>query len=335
MKNHSMILFVLALLAAGMQPVTAQERELNLWSSRLDSMLMHLQALQAAQEQAARQADSLAVRIQALKSKHSANVVEARELEYRLRVSQEVAAHQQQIQRQTATTLHALVRFSEATLKNLNKMIDALTAQLAHASRPEERARLAASLHRATELRRRCLQYAGLPPQSIPIIDVQIEADDTPAQIEAKADFLLDQADRLQSAAARMAKKIDELRDELRLRNRLADFVDDLAAFDPGNELVQSNTRSGTAALNATGESSGERVVDVKSGAPEITATAQVTPASILLEPQWPANTTTLTSAELEAWISKLAQQRRQALHSADSLKHQAEAFRTLLKKNR
>ncbi|MFQ5633030.1 MAG: hypothetical protein ACE5I1_30040, partial [bacterium] len=194
-----------------------------------------------------------------------------------------------------------------------------------------EKKRFAVALQQATVLRNRCRQYINAMPFDIPVIEVRIQQDDSPKQIAQKADFLLDQSDRLKNTAERIDKKLNELQDEVELRGRLADFVDDLAAFDPGNESVTGANRNAENAAAAVDQESDFTAIGEKSRLGQLGADFPVSQFVLNLETNWPANTSQLSTDELENWITQLERQQNEIVAKSDSLVQRAKVFRNIL----
>jgi len=71
-----------------------------------------------------------------------------------------------------------------------------------------------------------------------------IELDDTPKEIEAKADFYRDREDRYREKAQELQGHIKKVRDETILRKRMAELVDDTRLFDHRDEPFATKTSS-------------------------------------------------------------------------------------------
>lgn len=319
----------LAFCLFGAQIGTAQDFDLDRIEQRLDSLESRYQQIQLVKKQLSTRGDSLAAIIHTLKAKSDRSFVEEHELENQLRVSQTIAGSTQAAYQNEALLLHELTVFAEKAFKNLNASIKILTENLQSAKDQNDAAavkRLAGDLQRATILRSRCQGYLNAPPGNLPLIHIQISASDSPKQIKEKADFLLDQSDRFKKASEQIENKLKELSDEIDLRDRLSDFVDDLAAFDPATETVAgAGRRSANAAASETSQLNDS---ETRTSAGQPFALSHATQH---LSDDWPTNIATLSTEDLESWLKQLQSQQRTLDATADSLAQKSAAFRKIL----
>lgn len=311
---------------------TAQVHELPELQARLDSLETQYQLVQLQKKQLSMQADSLTEIINRLKTQRTKNLISERELERQLGLSQTLAERHQAAQ-QRETFLHSeLMRFSEDALKNLNETIKLITdsLQISQSKRDDAgKRRLSTNLQLANRLRNRCQAYLNISPGVIPVVEVQIETDDTPKQVAQKTDFILDQSDRLKSAAKRIGKKLGEMKGEIELRRRLTDFVGDLTAFDPRSESISGSIQRSEGALAVTEDQA--NLSDDQTRVGQISNDLSLSHILLNFETNWPTNTAQLSLDELEEWIEQLGRQQKQLISTADSLAQKAVEFRKIL----
>lgn len=150
----------------------------------------------------------------------------------------------------------------------------------------------------------------------IRLSEIQIEPDDTPKQIQQKADLLKDQEDKFRVLAKQLNSRKQELQKELNLRSRIDDLVMDLALFDQQEEILGNLSASGA---NLQTE-------DVQT-AVDFTERSTFSDNDLFLVGQKDFDFSTLSSEQLEEIIENLAKQEQQAKTKADSLDKRAETF--------
>ena len=158
------------------------------------------------------------------------------------------------------------------------------------------------------------------PPPPVLIYEVRIEPDDDARILLRKADFLRDQADRLEREMRAFEQKLASMREEAGLRVRMQEFTQELALLDPANEGLRANnaTASGQSDFASSAASSAEsRVAEAGSG-------AAVDP---LISWTWPGSVSDLSDQDLRAWQKRLEQWRARRQTQADSLRRRAEDF--------
>ncbi|MFQ5824748.1 MAG: hypothetical protein ACE5JB_11875, partial [bacterium] len=149
------------------------------------------------------------------------------------------------------------------------------------------------------------------------ISKLQIDPDDTPKQIEQKADLLKDQEDKLLRFAQQINRQTEELHRELEIQNRIGDLVTDLALFDQQEEALGNVSTLNTKALTA-GEEGGP-TEDYKENREFIEENLYVG--------QKDFDFSNLSTEQLEEVIENLKKRRQRIQAQADSLAKQAEAF--------
>jgi type IV secretory pathway TrbF-like protein len=311
------------LLLGSIAAAQAQSIQVPRLRAQLDSLEMRYRSASAASEVLSRQADSLAAVIKKRKSARAVNLLKDRALAEELQRSQTLANNLQTARQLQAVQLDSLIQKAEQTLKILNDEVTQLTLKFSAAKLEGNRDlqnRLATDLREVESLRQRCQTLLQNAPAPAPVIEVRANPDDSPEVLAQKADFLLDQSDRLRRSAAQAERKSKQVRQELTVRERLSDFVQDLRVFDPATETPRTANESATLTLdpgtdfNATPER-----VGFPAGAAQL----------ILVNEQfWPQDIGQLSNADLKRWISRLELQQRQWLMQADSLAQRSKELR-------
>jgi chromatin segregation and condensation protein Rec8/ScpA/Scc1 (kleisin family) len=318
MKKLALTIFLFGQIAFG-QGVSQQEL-----TAQLDNYEANYHRANDAAENLSRRADSLAKVIRKRKSDKSRNILSDRALAEELRLSQELAGKLQKAQHFEEVQLDSLIRKAEQTLKILNDEVTRLTIQFSaakSAGNSAQQKNLAAELREMERLRQRCQTLLKNAPAPAPLMQVIVQPDDSPEQIAQKSDFMLDQADRLRRHAAQAEGKSKQLRQELTMRERLADFVQDLRVFEPAGETPR-------AAAGVAGQRSNTEPTSVDAARETI---ANLTPMLIANEQLWPQDPTRLSDTDLKKWVARLESQQRQWIAQADSLARQAQQIKKLI----
>ena len=287
--------------------------------AQLDSYESRYRSASATTEILSRQADSLAKVIQKRKSNNSRSILSDRALAEELRLSQELSGKLQNAQHFEEVQLDSLIRKAEQTLKILNDEVTRLTIQFSAAKSDGNSAQqknFAGELREVEKLRHRCQTLLKNTPAPAPLMQVMIQPDDSPEAIAQKADFVLDQSDRLRRNAQQTEEKTKQVRQELVMRERLADFVQDLRVFDPSAETAQGVSTSGDQTRSQTGSPE----TDVSSGFADRAATQPISSLLLVNDTVWPQDISQLSNSDLKKWITHLENQRKYWLAQADSL---------------
>lgn len=300
------------------QAAFAQTNSPRALISQLDSYESRYHSASAASEILSHQADSLAKVIQKRKSNNSRNILSDRALAEELKLSQELSGKLQNAQHFEEVQLDSLIRKAEQTLKILNDEVTRLTIQFSAAKSNGNSAQqkiFAGELREVEKLRQRCQTLLKNAPAPAPLMQVMIQPDDSPEVIAQKADFVLDQSDRLRRNAMQTEEKTNQMRQELAMRERLADFVQDLRVFDPSSEATQGAPATGNRSTSPLG------IPETESGAfADRAATQPISNLLLANDAVWPQDISQLSNNDLKKWIAYLENQRRYWLAQADSL---------------
>jgi len=297
-------------------PVLAQTPARIKLQAELDDLSTNLKGFQRQQQVLYVQADSLAKDIQRRKQQ-TPSLLQERGLDAALRFSQTLADSLQTLQGREQRLDFALRQKAEALLKILNDDIARLVKQGEALKRDKNfspREQIARELQQCREWQRRCQAWLEQPPPPIIIYQVEAQPQDTPETLRRKADFLRDQSDRLRREVNRLETKITGIRDETQMRQRVADFAEDLSLLDPNREGVASPSSGDANAPALSPERSSKDFAEL----------SNPSAAQLPVYQNWPAQLGELSFDELERWRRQLERQKKQRQTQADSLMKRA-----------
>ncbi len=300
--------------------VWAQSQESRFLKTELDSLAERLAGIHAGQQLMSKRADSVAQAISRLKSR-PASPLETRSLNEAYRASQIVADSLQGLQNRGQTMDRRLRQKAEALLKNLNTEMAAMAEAKTAAQKQRDRnagQRLNQEIQSCRQWQKICRQILDEPPPPVLIYEVRIAPDDDARTLQSKADFLRDQADRVERELRAYDHKLAAMREETTLRQRLQEFSQELALFDPANEGLRARERDEAAGLASRTDNI---PVLESSAAQSFNSRASVEP---LISFNWPGNVSDLSDQDLRAWQKRLQQWRVQRQAQADSLRRRA-----------
>jgi len=314
-------------------PLLAQMPTRDRMKTELDSLSTMNERLNRQQQVLSAQADSLAKDIQRRKQQ-APSLLQDRGLEAALRFSQTLADSLQKLQVLANRQDNLLRQKAEVLLKILNSDIARLAKQnesLKQQKNSLQQEQVTRELQLCREWQQRCRELLTQPSPAILIYEVQARPDDAPETLRRKADFLRDQADRLRREAKRLDGKITEIRDETQVRQRVAEFANDISLLDPNREGVA--TSSGEVSDNAS--LVGGAAVRTDFSQSDNLGNANLAELTLPTSQLWPAQLGRLSGEDLEKWQGKLEQQKKRRQAQADSLMQRATEIESLLKKPR
>ncbi|MDZ7268600.1 MAG: hypothetical protein ONB48_12760 [candidate division KSB1 bacterium] len=301
----------------------AQNEKLRGQKVELDSLVQRLFEVQARQKVMSRQADSLARVISKLKQR-PLSPFETRTLETALARSQIMADSLQALQRREQGLDRMLRQKAELLLKNLHDELVRLVESGKEAKKSGNRTlqeHVAREIRTCRQWQAFCQQILAEPPPAIVIYEVRAEPGDDEITLKRKADFLRDQADRLERDARRLEQKLSEIRAEEEMRQRMNEFAADIALLEPLNEGLRS-----TSGINREG--TGPVGVDHPGRAGELLLQS-LSPGTVAAF-SLPANIAELSSQDLQRWQERLHRLLQQRRWQADSLKKRADEVEKL-----
>ncbi len=321
-KHISIILILSALFGANLlaQEIVSLEKEL----ARLDSLIEQQSNLRTI---LIRDLAAYAKEIQDLKAKESRSYFQQQRLERLLKDSQDVTRKIEKIDSQVQSLQNAYV-------KNANRLVYLYDAEISKRLKQLENQKLESTRQREllAEIERLRLRAEATKEKigeskimNLKIPRLAIEADDSPKQIEQKADLLKDQEDKLRATAARIEKQTADLKKEMELKSRMSDLMTDLSVFDQQEEAMGNvNTFD---VQDLTGEAGAPTSPDGQFG--NEAGRGQIGKAieQSLIFGQTDFDFGTLSPEELEDVIANLKKQEQRLKAQADSLARQAEAF--------
>lgn len=253
--------------------------------------------------------------IQTLKRDDDLNYFQRQRLEDLLKDAQSISNEIEQIDRE-------IREFREKQNQVGIRLLELYDAEISARVRALEQEKLTpenkqAHLKRIESLREKQAQVRqALDPNGVGELQLnklQIETDDSPRQIERKADLLKDQEEKLRKYANRLDEQAKDLRKELNLRTRINDLVTDIALFDQQEEAVTDASTQSVESLGPIGETSD--VSQRRSGLEGL-------PLG-----QRDFDFTSLSTDQLETLLEKMAAQKARTEATADSLSRQADKF--------
>jgi hypothetical protein len=319
-KNISIVLILSALfaikLSAQESAIVSSEKELT----RLEEAM-----LQTGNQRTAltRDVAAYAKEIDNLKAEKSLSYFQQQRLERLLKDSQDITrkiekldSELQSLQKSYVRTGNKLVALYDAEISKNVKQLE--NQQLASGRQRELLADIERLRVRSESVKER-FRETKIAAHKIPRL--QIEADDSPKQIEQKADLLKDQEDKLRASATKIEKQAKELKGEVELRNRMNDLVTDLSMFDQQEEALGNVNTFDVQDIGGDGTS--EEFAGPTTGRGQIGLTVE----SGLLVGQKDFDFSTLSPEQLEDVIASLKKQEERMKAQADSLAQQAELF--------
>ena len=294
------------------QEIASQEKEL----ARSDSLI---QKLSNQRNTLTSDVASYAKEIQDLKAQSGRSYFQQQRLERLLKDSQDVTNQIKKMDSQLYSLQNAYVKTANRLVYLYDAEISKLLKQLEN--QKLESARQRDFLQEIERLRLRSESVKNKVGTSKigqhKITRIQIEADDSPKQIEQKADLLKDQEDKLRAAATRIETQANDLKKEMELQNRMNDLVTDLAVFDQQEEALGNvNTFD---VQDFTGESGPTGQL----GAGETRSLIEQN----LFVGQKDFDFSNLSPEQLEDVLANLKKQEGRLKAQADSLGRQAETF--------
>ncbi|MGH7492712.1 MAG: hypothetical protein ACREOO_09990 [bacterium] len=218
---------------------------------------------------------------------------------------------------------------AELLLKNLNAEMAVLAEAKSSAQKKRDRGasqRLNIEIQSCRQWQKSCQQVLDEPPPPVLIYEVRVGPNDDARTLQRKADFLRDQADRVERELRAFEQKLAALQEESELRKRMQEFSQDLVLFDPTNEglSVASNATGADAASPAASENSD---FAQSRAALEVSSTISAEP---LLSLSWPGNVSDLSNQDLLEWQERMRQWRARRHAQADSLRRRAQDIEKL-----
>ncbi|MBN1350211.1 hypothetical protein JXJ21_12425 [candidate division KSB1 bacterium] len=151
-------------------------------------------------------------------------------------------------------------------------------------------------------------------------IELKIEVNDTPTSLKRKGDFVKDQEERYRKYIAQIDQKITDLRKDRTLRERMADFIGEMAFFDQRDETIQ-NLKTNFPAADNDAATLGRDAESENYGTIHADSYLLLNAEIQMLASQPP------TARSLDELIEKLEQDKVKLKITADSLSQRANEF--------
>lgn len=317
------VIIVLALLFAKTN-VNGQGEDLQRAKMNLQKLETRLSQLRIEKEKLEADADSLANKITLLKKKKALNILESRKLEGYLREAQQLASKIEALDKKMTQSKDSLNLEIELVVKLYHKKIEEILSQMKEikgkgfTEKEKELGGQLLSLRREqAEMRSRVKKVTGLGSQTFPVI---IRADDSPRQIREKADLVKDQEDEVRAKAKSIDKSIADLEQELKIRERAKELLDDLSLFDQRDEI----TLRATPVRPKETEEGWVDVADISTRNKNAQQQEFLTPHERTI---FPENLRKLPVDDIDALIKELEIEKKRLSSKADSLAVVAEQF--------
>lgn len=284
--------------------------------TRVDSVRIKLEKRRAELSERAR---SFAKEIEELKRNDDLSFFQRQRLNKLLKDSQQISNGVESIDSEINIAGKRYTQIGEKLLQLYDAEIEAALGSLERSEQISVRQKAVRTIA-ALRAKKDDLQ-AKIDPnklKDLKISELRIDVDDSPRQIERKADLLKDQEEKLRAQVVRLEKQTTELERELVIRDRMSDFMTDIALFDQQEETLGNLTpgrTQGVANLNAADEASGSADLAVRQD------------AGNLFVGQKDFDFTNFSPGRLEAAIELLKRQQKQFTIHADSLGQQANLF--------
>ena len=193
--------------------------------------------------------EKIAKEISALKSKKSLGYFEHKRLENFLKESQSMILAQNQIQMEMANlSLQArklsatLVEIYSSEIDSLVNFVEYNKSSLTNTEKEDFVVQIQ-NLRVKRDLLLEIMSATTLNYDNE--VKIDIDPNDTPRDIEEKADLINDQEDKLRREADNITKQVKKLKDEAELRLRLSELVNDIRIFDQREEPMTRDDIAG------------------------------------------------------------------------------------------
>ena len=282
--------------------------------------------------------DSLAQMIDKAKTEKKSSLLERRKLENLLRESQTITKRQEgllalknELMSERKTLTAQLDTMYDATAHRIVMQLDALgSAQQA------KHTALTVELQQLMQKKQQLHQPTSLMIAAPDIAMPQVDSDDTPEEIVAKANLFRDREDKYRAKVAQLERRITQVKSESKLRRRMNEMVDDVRLFDQRDEVVRERVvATATSSYRDKSDYNGVRNPEMLTG---IGNTLSLQRADQLLQ----YDLTTLPETDLKDYITKIEQEKQNLSTSADSLAalsksymEQAESLRKSLERGK
>ncbi|MCD4664125.1 MAG: hypothetical protein K8R68_02570 [Bacteroidales bacterium] len=264
--------------------------------------------------------DSLATLVQLLKSKKSLNTFQRQRLEQLLKSSQ--------LNNQQLVTLDVEIADSEKQYQGMltkivewyDQKIDSVLDEADEKNITSEKQHVAYNLIRSLKVERDIYEKKQTP-QSLkmpPVSKVAIGEFDSFKRIRQKADLLKDQEDKVREKERQVIQQINDLVNELKLRDRMNELISDTYLMDYNSEIPSQPATDKVWNENPTD------YTEINGGRFSSTALSPIDAADIFI---LQTDVSEISTLDLEQYIQRLKIVNKQLSKSADSLQIKADQF--------
>jgi hypothetical protein len=318
-KMKKLIIIGFLLLNSGL--LYSQQFDINFLQQKEQQLSVQIESLQIEKSRFLHQSDSLAALIQQLKSKQDLNIFQRRRLEQMLKSSQELDQNITEIDQK----IDKLDQDNQAVLGRLISWYDGQIAKMVNSGQGKKLSRSQVEQLSKWNLERN--DYLKKVKQNQIHLQlskpIEIEQLDSHLTIKQKADLVKDQEDKARKQIKLVDKRVKDLQNELKLRNRMNELIADTYLMDQPTEKFLPQNQPRGANDNATFSETD------KSRAQSRTSFDVVD--NLLLK----ADVSGISNLDLESYIRYLQQMRGRLTHSADSLGFVADQFYQIAEKKR
>jgi len=233
-------IFIFALIIFSNSLLYAQQVDEQLLKRQEQNLASQIQAANTDQSKLIQQSDSLAILIQDLKKKQSLNIFQRQKLEDLLKSSQQLEQDIIEVEQKIASLDHehqlVLKQLIDYYDREIEKIIDIQKRQ------PLPPGQQKTQYQRLTALKTDRNKYLRKIKSNLINVqmnrEIRIEKTDSYQAIKQKADLLKDQEDKIRKQLKSVEKKVADLENELKLRNRMNELISDTYLLDRPNETL-------------------------------------------------------------------------------------------------
>ena len=232
--------FIITLILYSSSFIYAQQVDEQLLKQQEQNLASQVQMATIEKSKLIQQGDSLATLIQDLKKKPSLNIFQRQKLEDLLKSSQQLEQDIFEIDQKITSLDQSHQLILKQLIKYYDSEIEKLVDRQKRKSLPP--AQQKTQYQRLTVLktdRDKYLRQIKSNLINVPMDgEIQIEATDSYQAIKQKADLLKDQEDKIRKQMKFVEKKVSDLENEQRLRNRMNELISDTYLLDKPNETL-------------------------------------------------------------------------------------------------
>jgi len=310
--------------------VWAQAADTDQLEKNIGQLEQRLADFTAQREQYVRQADELARQISELKAKSNLNYFQRSRLENQLSRSQELTNKIETLDPAIGALKNEVREKRKSLIAQYDLIIKNILAQLKAEKLPKTQKTALVKTLTSTKEKREILQ-TQIEISLLELLrtnTIVLEANDSPRQIKAKADWLRDYEKRLRTRAIQMDRIINNLKEEIEIREKMVEFEQELSLFDHRDESISEG-----ASQSDNGQVRSKDVLE--GGAPDWANNAYLQNSESSKSSILPLfqdftiekDVLNMSNLDIQAYIKGLESRKQQVELTADSLRIKADAF--------